>query len=141
MVHKVVSINWAHVSFSRSFSVVSIERKDKRRRSCAQAMASGAASGYACTKMSSCAGNRAVSLEVQVLFSTGRFGFAECYRSHNVSDIKDVMGGYILLVDSAGVPIIYLLFGRSWVGENSPSRGSEGAIYTCWSFPRGSEQR
>ena len=97
-----VSINWAHGTFSRSFSVVSTEHKDKRRRGCAQAMASGAATGYAYTKMSSCAGNRAVSLEVQLLFSTGRFGFAECCRSHNVSDIKDVVGGYILL-DSAGV--------------------------------------
>ena len=104
-----MSINYARVSFSRSFSVVSIEHKGKRRRSCA---ASGAATGV-CVHQFSCAGNRAVSLEVQVLFSTGRFGFAECYRSHNVSDIKDVMGGYILLVDSAGVPIIYLLFGPS----------------------------
>lgn len=56
--------------------------------------------------MSSCAGNRAVSLEEQVLFSTGRFGFAEYYWSHNVSDIKDVVKGYILLLDSAGVSII-----------------------------------
>ena len=118
-----MSINWARVSFSRSFSVVLIERKDKRRRDCAQAMASGAATGYAYTKMSSCAGNRAVSLEAQVLFSTDRFGFAEYYWSHNVSDIKDVVGRYILLVDSAGVPIIYLLFGPSWAGENSPSHG------------------
>ena len=77
VVHQVVNINWARAPFLRSFSVVSIERKDKRRRVCAQAMASGAATGYAYTKISSCAGNRAVSLEMQALFSTDRFGFAE----------------------------------------------------------------
>jgi len=128
-----VSINYARVSFSRSFSVVSIEHKGKRRRSCA---ASGAATRYAYTRIFSCAGNRAVSLEVQVLFSTGRFGFAERYRSHNVSDIKDVVGGYILLLGSAGVPIIYLLFGRSWVGENSPSRGLKEQSIRVGHFPR-----
>jgi hypothetical protein len=130
VVHKVVSINWARVSFSRSCSVASIERKDRRREGCAQAMVSGAATGYAYTEMSSCAGNRAVSLEEQVLFSTGRFGFAEYYWSHNVSDIKDVVKGYILLLDSAGVSIIYLLV---WPfvggGEFAVSRVSRSNLY------------
>jgi hypothetical protein len=88
-----------------------MEHKGKRRRDCAQVMASGVGTVCVYTKLSPCAGNRAVSLEMQMLFSTGRFGFAECYWCHNFSDIKVVAGGYILLLHSAGVPILYLRFG------------------------------
>ena len=98
------------MSFSRGFSIVLMEHKGKRRMDYAQAMASGVATAYAYTELSPCSGNRAVPLETQMLFSTGRFGFAGCYWYHNFSDIKVVVGGYILL-RSAGVPIVYLLFG------------------------------
>src|ERR1700733_14716480 len=68
VVHKVVSINWACVSFLRGFSIVLIEHKGKRRMDCAQAMASGVATAYAYTELSPCSGNRVVPLETQMLF-------------------------------------------------------------------------
>jgi hypothetical protein len=51
-----------------------------------------------------------------MLFSTGRFGFAEYYRCHNVSDSKVVVGGYILLFYSRWrahpIPPVWALRGR-----------------------------
>ena len=46
------------------------------------------------TELSPRSGNTTVPLEMQMLFSTGRFGLAECYWYHNFSDIKVVVGGY-----------------------------------------------
>src|SRR5579871_2558669 len=92
-----------------------MEHKGKRRMDCAQAMASGVATAYAYAELPPCSGNRAVLLEMLILFSTGHFGFAECYWYHNFSDIKVVVGGYVLLQRTHRIPPIRAFCGQGRV--------------------------
>ena len=127
------------MSFSRSFSVDLMEHKGRSRRDYVQAMASGVATAYAYTKLSPCAGNRTVSLEMQ------------CHplQAASPSPLRNVVGAMTFPISrlwwegiySASVPLACPSYtsclGPSWTGQNSLPHGSKGATYTCCSFFRG----